>query len=76
MGDHGHPRVDASTRENAVTVIRLWTEFTGPSACLMYRQTTLADTSIGRELGENDRAKIAWARIETVDASIPQLQVE
>jgi hypothetical protein len=70
------PDIQDCTRENAMTVMRLSTEFNSPTACLMYGQTTLANTSIGQELGENDRVKIACARIETVDASIPQLTVK
>jgi hypothetical protein len=65
------PNLQDCTRENAMTVIRLSTEFSSPTACLMYGQTTLANTSIGRELGEDDRVKIACARIEAIDASIP-----
>jgi hypothetical protein len=65
------PDLQDCTRENAMTVIRLSTEFSSPTACLMYGQTTLANTSIGRGLGEDDRVKIACARVETVDASIP-----
>jgi hypothetical protein len=70
------PDLHDCTRENATTVIRLSTEFSSPTACLMYAQTTLANTSIGRDLGEMDQVKIACARIETVDASIPQQQVK
>jgi hypothetical protein len=70
------PDIQDCTRENATTVIRLSTEFNSPTACLMYGQTTLANTSIGRELGATDLVKIACARIETVDASVPQLQVK
>jgi hypothetical protein len=69
------PDIQDCTRENAMMVMRLPTEFSSPTACLMYGQTTLANTSIGRDLGEMDRVKIACARNQTIDASVPQLTV-
>jgi hypothetical protein len=69
------PDIQDCTRENAMTVMRLPTEFSSPTACLMYGQTTLASTSIGRDLGEDDRVKIACARSGAIDASVPQLTV-
>jgi hypothetical protein len=70
------PDIQDCTRENAMTVMRLPTEFTTPTACLMYGQATLANTSIAQELGEKDRVKIICARIETIDASISRLTVK
>jgi hypothetical protein len=70
------PDLQDCTHENAMTVIRLPTEFSSPTACLMYGQTTLANTSIAQELGEKDRVKIVCTRIATIDASIPQLTVK
>jgi hypothetical protein len=59
-----------------MTVMRLPTEFSSPTACLMYGQATLANTSIAQELGEKDRVKIVCARIEMIDASIPRLTIK
>jgi hypothetical protein len=69
------PDIQDCTRENAMTVMRLPTEFSSPTACLMYGQTTLASTSIGRDLGEDDRVKITCTRSGTIGASVPQLTV-
>jgi len=64
------------TRYNATAVMRLPAEFANPATCFMHGQAYLADTSIGRELGDNDRVKIVCARTEMVGASIPRLPVE
>jgi hypothetical protein len=69
------PDLKDCTRDNAMTVMRLPTEFASPTACLMHGQAYLANTSIGQELGEKDRVKIACVRIETIDASVPRLTV-
>src|SRR5262245_6957012 len=45
------------TRYNATAVMRLPAEFANPATCLMHGQAYLADTSIGRELGDNDRSR-------------------
>jgi len=42
----------------------------------MHGQSYLAGTSIGQELGDNDRIKIVCARTETIDASIEPLTVK
>jgi hypothetical protein len=70
------PDLRDCTRENAMTVMRLSTEFSSPTACLMYGQATLANTSLAQELGEQDRVKIVCTRIETIDASVPRLTVK
>jgi hypothetical protein len=70
------PDLRDCTRTNATAVIRLPVEFANPATCFMHGQAYLADTSIGRELGDNDRVKIVCARTEMVGASIPRLPVE
>jgi hypothetical protein len=47
------------TRENAMTLMRLPTEFSSPTACLMYGQATLANSSIGQELGERTESRLS-----------------
>ena len=56
--------------------MRLPAEFANPATCFMHGQAYLADTSIGRELGDNDRVKIVCARSDMVDASIARRPVE
>jgi hypothetical protein len=70
------PDLNDCTRDNAMTVMRLPIEFASPTTCLMQGQAYLANTSIGREVGEKDRVKIVCARNETIDASVPQLTVQ
>jgi hypothetical protein len=52
----------ACTRENAMTVIRVPTECATPATCFMNAQAYLAQTSLGRELGPDDRVKIICSR--------------
>ena len=42
----------------------------------MRGQAYLAETSIGQELGDNDRVKVVCARTETVDTFIQQLTIK
>jgi hypothetical protein len=57
------PDLRDCNRDNAMTVMRLPTEFASPTSCLMHGQAYLANVSIGRELDEKDRVKIVCARI-------------
>jgi hypothetical protein len=50
-------------------------EFGHPATCFVQGQAFLAQTSIGQDLGENDRVKIVCVRKETIDASIPVLKI-
>lgn len=52
------PDLAACTRDTAVNVMLVPAEFGNPATCLMHGQAYLAETSIGRELGENERIKI------------------
>jgi len=70
------PDLRDCTRYNATAVMRLPAEFANPATCFMQGQAYLAGTSIGRELGDNDRVKIVCARSEMVGGSIPRLTVE
>ena len=67
------PDLRDCSRGNAVTVMRVPAEFGNPAGCFMHGQAYLAETSIGQELGENERIKIVCARSEQMGASIPQL---
>jgi hypothetical protein len=71
----GTPGLLDCTRDNATAVMRVPAEFRHPITCLMHGQAYLAQTSIGQELGGDDRVKIVCAPIKTVGASILPLQV-
>jgi len=52
------PDLEACTRQNAVDVIRVPSEFADAVACLMQGQIQMAQTSIGRELADDERVKV------------------
>ena len=66
------PDLRDCTRENATAVMRLPAESGNPATCFMLGQAFLAQSSIGQELGDNDRVKVVCARSETVDAVVQQ----
>ena len=70
------PDLRDCSRNNAITVMRVPAEFGSPATCFMHGQAYLAGTSIGQELGDNDRIKIVCTRSETIDASIEPLTVK
>ncbi len=57
-------------------MIRVPAESGNPATCFMNGQTYLAETSIGQELGDNDRVKVVCARTETVDTFIQRLTIK
>jgi hypothetical protein len=64
------PDLRDCTRDNATTVIRVPAESGNPATCFMHGQAFVAQTSIGQELGDNDRVKVVCTRSETVDAVV------
>jgi hypothetical protein len=56
----------ACTRPNARAVIRVPNKFSNPVTCFLHAQTYLAETSIGQELGSEDRVKIICVRSGTI----------
>ena len=52
------PDLATCTRQNAATMIRVPSECGTPIACFMNAQAYLAQTSLGRELGLDNRVKI------------------
>jgi hypothetical protein len=64
------PDLRDCSRANAVAVMRAPAEFGNPATCFMHGQAYLAQTSIGRELADNERVKIFCVRSETIDGSI------
>ena len=63
------PDLAHCTWKNATAVVRVPSEFGNPAACFMHAQAYLAGTSLGQELGSNDRVKIICAPAETAAAS-------
>ena len=70
------PDLRDCTRDNATAVVLVPLQSGNPATCFMHGQAYLAQTSIGQELGINDRVKVVCVRSETVDASIPRLRVK
>jgi hypothetical protein len=64
------PDLRDCTRESATAVIRVPAESGNPATCFLYGQAYLAQSSIGQDLGDNDRVKVVCARSETIDAAV------
>ena len=67
------PEIRDCARHNATAVMRVPAEFANPVTCFMHGQAYLARTSLGEELGADDRVRVVCARSETLDASIRTL---
>jgi hypothetical protein len=65
------PDIRSCTRDNAVDAMRVPESFANPVTCFMHGQAYLADTSLGRDLTENERVKVVCVR--TASASMPTL---
>ena len=50
------------TRDNALDVVYVPATFASPITCLMHAQAYLADSSIGRDLPQNEGAKVICVR--------------
>ena len=68
------PDLRDCTRDNATAVMRMPVESGNPLICFMHGQAFLAQSSIGQELGDNDRVKIVCARSETIGAAVRQMK--
>ena len=60
------PDLADCTRSNAVSVIRVPEEFGNPATCFMHGQAYLAETSLGRDLADNERIKVICTRATRV----------
>jgi len=60
------------THHNARAVIRVPNGFSNPVTCFLHAQAYLAETSIGQDLGSEDRVKIICVRSGTI-AELPEL---
>ena len=56
------PDLASCTRDNAVDVVRVPESFANPAMCFMHSQAYLAETSLGRDLAENERVKVVCVR--------------
>jgi hypothetical protein len=56
------PDLRSCSRDNAVDALQMPEAFAGPAMCFMRGQAYLADTSLGRELSENERVKVVCVR--------------
>lgn len=64
------PDLRDCTRGNATAVMRVPAEFANPVTCLMHGQAYLAQTSVGQEIGDDERVKVVCARTETIDTAV------
>ena len=64
------PDIADCTRKNATAEMRVPAEFGNPVLCLLHGQAYLAATSLGRDLGTDDRIKIICVRTESAAASV------
>ena len=56
------PDIRSCSRDNAVDALQVPEAFASPAACFMRGQAYLADTSLGRDLTENERVKVVCVR--------------
>jgi hypothetical protein len=56
------PDLQSCNRDNAVDAILVPEAFANPAMCFMRGQAYLADTSLGRDLADNERVKIVCVR--------------
>jgi hypothetical protein len=56
------PDIRSCTRDNAVDAMRVPELFANPVTCFMHSQAYLAETSLGRDLTENERIKVVCVR--------------
>jgi hypothetical protein len=62
------PDLRACTRDNAIDAMSVPESFGSPVTCLMHSQAYLAETSIGRDLTENERVKVVCVRTAALPA--------
>ena len=63
------PDIATCTRDNAVDVLRVPTQFSNPAMCFMHGQAFLADTEMGRDIRNNERVKVICAPGRSADAT-------
>ena len=63
------PDLRDCSQDNATQVIRVPVESGNPATCFMHGQAYLAESSIGQQLGANDRVKVVCARSDKIDTA-------
>lgn len=61
------PDLRDCSRANAVDILITPVAFANPATCFMHGQAYLAETSIGRDLAENERVKIVCVHKVTAE---------
>ena len=56
------PDLADCNRVNAVSVMRVPVETGNPATCFMHGQAYLAETTLGRDLADNERVKVVCVR--------------
>jgi hypothetical protein len=56
------PNLSDCTRDNALDVVYVPRAFASPTNCLMHAQAYVADSSIGRDLQQNEGVKVICVR--------------
>ena len=63
------PDISNCTRANAVHVLRMPAVFASPATCFMHGQAYLAETTIGRDLAQDERVKVICVQTRSVTAA-------
>jgi hypothetical protein len=66
------PELRDCDQSNAMDVMRVPEEFSNPTTCLMHGQAYLADTAMGRRLGDDERVKVSCTRTGKILAAVRQ----
>lgn len=69
------PDLRACTRDNALEVIYVPATFVSPVTCFMHGQAYLADTSVGRDLAENEAVKVVCVRSQATETNPARTRV-
>jgi hypothetical protein len=56
------PDLGACTRDNALDVLRVPATFENPVTCFMHGQAYIADSSLGRDLAQDEAIKVMCVR--------------
>jgi hypothetical protein len=70
------PEIRSCSRDNAVDAMQVPEAYASPAACFMHGQAYLAETSLGRELTENERVKVVCVRTAPLPTLVGAAQPE
>ncbi len=63
------PDISSCNPTNAVVTMRVPDQFGSPATCFMHGQAYLAETSIGRDLADDERVRVICAHGTTTAAA-------